>query len=905
MRIFFLALFILFSSFQVSFAGTYWADNNGSASWANCSGVSALSGTSACSLATANSNASAGDTINLREGTYNTNIAPSNSGSSSNLIIYQAYNGEAVNITNVGNTGGIQLSGDDYIKIDGVTVHDTYQLMNITRGSSYNEIVNCTLHTGTAGANNGINIYTLYVTESTKNTHNWIHNSTIYEGGVVSQTNCGDDGGLISIGADGSYDGLSDYNTFEDNTIYWGSHHVLKTNTRYNVVRNNFIHNEGFWVASGTCEAIRCSDNGLYGNRVINVLNNHNEVSAWNSDTYNLIENNRLGDAGLASDGNGADNLTLGGERDIVRYNTIFNAMELGIYFRVAGNLADYNRVYNNTIYHNGQGPQCRDAKYPGFYKGGVRITSSAAQYNALKNNIIYNNDGKEWNDRGTGTITASNWFSGDGDPLFVNTDLSDPTSSTTPDLSLQSNSGAINNGTYLTQANGSGNNSTALIVDDALYFQYGERGSSLSNIQADWIAIGTVSNVVQISSINYSTKTITLTSPMTWSNNASIWLYKDSTGNIVLSGSAPDIGAHEYIPTGPDIYPPSLSNGSPSGTLSSGTTSVTIGLTTNEPATCKYSTTPDVTYASMANTFSKTGGVSHSTPILGLSDGNSYSFYVRCQDGLGYANTSDYIISFSVAVPDYQPPTIPGDPLASPVSSSQINLTWTSPTDNVGVAGYQIYRDGIQVDTSPTNSYSNTGLSPSTTYTYTVSAYDAAGNESSQSSSVSATTLEASSVTDAESGNLTLPMQIVSDVEASGGAYIQTTQSNSGTATYTVNIDESGVYKIISRVYALDGGSDSFYVKIDDGEEFVWHLNPSQNPDEFNVWREDEVNNQGTGTYDNPQYDPYTVELTQGAHTITFRGREANSRLDYFYFSKVEGLAAPNSPTNLQIVLE
>ena len=67
------------------------------------------------------------------------------------------------------------------------------------------------------------------------------------------------------------------------------------------------------------------------------------------------------------------------------------------------------------------------------------------------------------------------------------------------------------------------------------------------ANVNADWIAIGTVSNVVQISSINYSTNTITLASAMTWSNNDSVWLYKNSSGEQVLYGSAPDQGAHEY----------------------------------------------------------------------------------------------------------------------------------------------------------------------------------------------------------------------------------------------------------------------------------------------------------------------------------------------------------------------
>jgi hypothetical protein len=90
----------------------------------------------------------------------------------------------------------------------------------------------------------------------------------------------------------------------------------------------------------------------------------------------------------------------------------------------------------------------------------------------------------------------------------------------------------------------------------------------------------------------------------------------------------------------------------------------------------------------------------------------------------------------------DTIPPTIPTNLSASPVSPTQINLTWTASTDNVGVTGYTIYRDGTQVGTSTTNAYSDTGLAPATYYTYTVSAYDAAGNVSAPSSAVMPTTL-------------------------------------------------------------------------------------------------------------------------------------------------------------------
>jgi hypothetical protein len=71
------------------------------------------------------------------------------------------------------------------------------------------------------------------------------------------------------------------------------------------------------------------------------------------------------------------------------------------------------------------------------------------------------------------------------------------------------------------------------------------------------------------------------------------------------------------------------------------------ISLTTDENATCKYSSVPGVDYASMLFTFSTTGGTFHSTTISGLRPG-SYSFYVRCQDGEGNSNADDYIFSFS-----------------------------------------------------------------------------------------------------------------------------------------------------------------------------------------------------------------------------------------------------------------
>src|SRR5207302_867202 len=90
---------------------------------------------------------------------------------------------------------------------------------------------------------------------------------------------------------------------------------------------------------------------------------------------------------------------------------------------------------------------------------------------------------------------------------------------------------------------------------------------------------------------------------------------------------------------------------------------------------------------------------------------------------------------------PDTTPPSVPTGLTANAVSSSQINLSWTASTDNVGVSGYRVYRGGTQIATTSTTSFTDTGVLPSTTYSYTVAAYDAAGNVSAQSSPASATT--------------------------------------------------------------------------------------------------------------------------------------------------------------------
>ncbi len=92
--------------------------------------------------------------------------------------------------------------------------------------------------------------------------------------------------------------------------------------------------------------------------------------------------------------------------------------------------------------------------------------------------------------------------------------------------------------------------------------------------------------------------------------------------------------------------------------------------------------------------------------------------------------------------------PTAPTGVNATVQSASSVQVSWTASTDVVGVTGYEIYRNGVKVGTSATTSYTDTGLSANTTYTYTVKAFDAAANLSVLSAIASVTTPAGNNVT-------------------------------------------------------------------------------------------------------------------------------------------------------------
>ena len=136
-----------------------------------------------------------------------------------------------------------------------------------------------------------------------------------------------------------------------------------------------------------------------------------------------------------------------------------------------------------------------------------------------------------------------------------------------------------------------------------------------------------------------------------------------------------------------------------------------------------------------------------------GLTAGTRYSYRVKAIDAATNVsvNYSTVATATTQALPDTTPPSTVTGLTATAVSATQINLSWTAATDNVGVTGYRVERcqgagctSFVQIATPSTNSVSNPGLTAGTRYSYRVKAIDAATNVSVNYSTVATATTQA-----------------------------------------------------------------------------------------------------------------------------------------------------------------
>jgi hypothetical protein len=89
----------------------------------------------------------------------------------------------------------------------------------------------------------------------------------------------------------------------------------------------------------------------------------------------------------------------------------------------------------------------------------------------------------------------------------------------------------------------------------------------------------------------------------------------------------------------------------------------------------------------------------------------------------------------------DTTPPSDPTNVVATPQTSTSVSVTWTASTDNVGVTGYRVYRNGALLTTTPTVGYADTTATQNTAYVYGVAAVDAVPNASATVNAASVTT--------------------------------------------------------------------------------------------------------------------------------------------------------------------
>jgi mannan endo-1,4-beta-mannosidase len=142
-------------------------------------------------------------------------------------------------------------------------------------------------------------------------------------------------------------------------------------------------------------------------------------------------------------------------------------------------------------------------------------------------------------------------------------------------------------------------------------------------------------------------------------------------------------------------------------------------------------------------------GGVEYLDMVTSFSPAQLTSWGERIFNGAnGIRQTSREATIYSGGTVDNQAPTTPGTPTAGTVTSSSATLSWSPSTDNVGVTGYEILRapgtsggSFTSAGSSATTSFTASGLSPSSTYRFTVRARDAAGNTSANSGAATVTT--------------------------------------------------------------------------------------------------------------------------------------------------------------------
>ncbi|HBD27076.1 reprolysin-like metallopeptidase [Flavobacterium sp.] len=209
--------------------------------------------------------------------------------------------------------------------------------------------------------------------------------------------------------------------------------------------------------------------------------------------------------------------------------------------------------------------------------------------------------------------------------------------------------------------------------------------------------------------------------------------------------------------------------------TITAGTSDTTVPSTPTLSASGTTQTSTNLSWTASTDNVGVTGyNVYRGTTLLttvtgttytatGLTASTAYSFTVRARDAAGNLSAVSNTVNVTTLA-NTTDTTVPSTPTlsASGTTQTSTNLSWTASTDNVGVTGYNVYRGATLLTTVTGTTYTATGLTASTAYSFTVRARDAAGNLSAVSNTVNITTLANTTVTYcASQGNSTADERI------------------------------------------------------------------------------------------------------------------------------------------------
>jgi chitodextrinase len=214
---------------------------------------------------------------------------------------------------------------------------------------------------------------------------------------------------------------------------------------------------------------------------------------------------------------------------------------------------------------------------------------------------------------------------------------------------------------------------------------------------------------------------------------------------------------------------------------------------------------------------------------------------------------------------PDTSAPTTPANVRAAAQSSSDITITWTASTDNVGVTGYRVLRNGSAAGTATTTSFQDRNLAAGSSYTYAVQAYDAAGNNSAVSASSSATTASVGTGTSMATLASNLQAGAWAELTANGTAAL--TELSGGTASKNILTYAEGMSwdPVSRRTFFV--GSDHTYDPGNSVQHFVSYNAATNNWQELpkapwfaagtkHAYDHGAINPAGREFYNSPYYD-------------------------------------------------